>query len=89
MGKIQRAREVGYKIQGVYVTIPTQVAVDRVRARTEATGRPVALDTGLKTNAGMSRVVSHVASSIDTFRLFDTNNAGAPTLVASATRQED
>jgi hypothetical protein len=44
-------------------------------------------DAGYKIPGVYATISTYVAKSFDTFRLFDTNNAGAPTLVASATKE--
>lgn len=83
--KIEGARAAGYKVEGHYVTCPTETAVSRAQARGERTGRFVPESIIRGTHSAVSRVVPEVASDFDSFTLVDTS-ARTPRKVASATR---
>jgi len=83
--KIEGARAAGYKVEGHYVTVPTDVAVSRAQARGERTGRVVPEGIIRKTHSAVSRVAPEVASEFDSFTLVDTSGR-TPVKVASTTK---
>jgi predicted ABC-type ATPase len=86
--KIEGARAAGYKVEGNYVTCPTDMAVDRAIERgKKPEGRVVPEDVVRGTHRDVSRVAPVVASDFDTFTLIDTSE-GTPRRVASTTRGE-
>jgi predicted ABC-type ATPase len=76
VGKIDAAHEAGYKVNGIYVTCPTDEAVSRAVARAEKTGRVVPESTIRSTHASVSRIVPEIASKFDSFKLVDTTPGG-------------
>lgn len=87
-GKISAARAAGYRVEGHYVTCPTEVAVSRAQARGERTGRNVPEQVVRGTHAAVSRVVPEVAREFDSFTLVDTGG-GSPRRVATGKKGED
>jgi predicted ABC-type ATPase len=73
-GKIDKARANGYKVKGYYATVPTQVAVDRAKARGEKTGRIVPETVIRSTHKSVSQVFSTAVKGMDSVQLFDTSN---------------
>ena len=86
--KIQAAREKGYKVEGAYVTVPTEVAVERAVARGKKIGRVVPRKQIEKTHAAVSRIFPKVASEFDHVTLYDTS-AGKPVLIAECSRGQE
>ena len=84
IGKVTSARNAGYKVNGVYVTVPTQTALDRALARGKETGRFVSPDVITNTHVGVSRTFPAITNQFDSLKLFDTS--GTPKLIASGTR---
>ena len=82
-GKMSYARNKGYKVAAVYVTVPTSMAISRAQGRGEKTGRFVPESITRGTHAGVSKVFSHAANSVDTMTLWDTSAGGAGLLLAS------
>lgn len=99
-GKVDNARSAGYKVTGIYATVPTAVAVQRATDR----GRPVGqkytkpdgttgegqgryVDPGVVVGVhrGVSRVFPEVSKSFDSVKLFDTSGS-PPKLIAEGTR---
>jgi predicted ABC-type ATPase len=84
IGKVTSARNAGYKVNGVYVTVPTQTALDRALARGKETGRFVSPDVITNTHVGVSRTFPAITNQFDSLKLFDTS--GTPKLIASGTK---
>ena len=82
--KIAKSRASGYKVRGIYVTVPTETAVSRAEERGKKTGRFVPVTTIRATHAAVSRIAPQVANSFDTFELWDTTSSSVR--VATATR---
>lgn len=83
--KIKSARDKGYKVEGAYVTVPTDIAVERAVARGKKIGRVVPAERIRKTHADVSRIFPKVASEFDHVTLYDTR-AGKPVLIAECFR---
>lgn len=82
--KIAQARAAGYEVNGYYVTVPTEVAVQRSEARAAKTGRAVPATTIRAIHASVSEILPQVASEFDRMALYDTN--GPLKQLAAATR---
>jgi len=80
--KINAAREAGYSVGANYVTIPTDVAVERAAKRAERSGRLVPESVIRHTHAAVSAVFPDVVDDFDDISLFDNSSDGPPTLVA-------
>ena len=92
LGKIAAAEACGYQTQGIYVTCPTDMAVERAGVRAEHSGRAVPEEYIRGVHSTISTIVPQIASSFDSFRLIDTTNAqpGDPaTVIAQATKGSD
>lgn len=89
-GKIERAQRAGYRVDGVYGTIPTQLAWARnlLRAHMPGTVRgEVSPQATTGSHQKVSQVVKDGATDVfDTFRLYDTSSRPPYTLVAEATK---
>lgn len=83
--KIAQAHANGYKARAEYVTVPTETAVSRARARGEKTGRVVPDTVTRGTHVNVSRTFPSVADKFDSVTLYDTSS-GAPKLIASGTK---
>ena len=92
-GKIGDAKAAGYKVRGVYVTVPTEVAVGRVRTRGAKPlyeganyGRVVADSVTRDIHISVSRVLPAVATKglFDSVELWD--NSSSPVLVFSSAK---
>lgn len=83
--KIDQARNAGLKVEGVYCTCPTQVAIDRSTARAAKTGRKVPIDKIKGIHKNVSAILPEIADRFDSVKLYDTSTNDA-VLVASATR---
>ena len=83
--KIEAARAAGYTVEGAYVTVPTDVAVQRAVARGKKIGRVVPPEKIAATHAAVSRIFPKVASEFDHVTLYDTS-AGKPVLIAECRR---
>lgn len=84
MSKIDKAREAGYRVDGVYVSIDTEEAVARSAARGLRTGRVVPESIIREVHAGVSEVYPQVAHLFDTTQLV--NNQVNPTVIARGLR---
>lgn len=91
MKKINEARDAGMKVEGCYVTCPTETALERAIARGQRTGRVVDPMVIKKTHAEVSRLFPKVASEFDHIRLFDTNvpKGSKPKLIAECFRGQE
>lgn len=82
LGKIAQARVAGFGVQGVYVTIPTDEAVDRANSRAERTGRVVDESVIRDTHASVSNILPNVLDAFDSVQLIDNTN-GARTIMTA------
>ena len=85
--KIDDARARGYKIEAHYVTIPTDVAIERNHARFKETGRlvPDSIIENAHRKVTDTVLASIEAGLFDEFDLWDTDtNFGPPVLIATA-----
>ena len=69
--KIQAARDAGYSVHGFYVTIPTEVAVERAYKRGLKTGRQVPDAVIRNTHRSVSQVLDELRDEFDTVVLYD------------------
>ena len=100
--KITLIRARGYKVNGLYATIPSDLAVERAMGR----GAPVGMKTKIADGSeiigegrylspklvraihgDVSRVFLSIANLFDNVKLFDTSTKGAPVVIYSSTRQ--
>lgn len=72
--KIMNARKAGLRVEGVYATVPTDVAVKRSMARAKKTGREVPLEIIKGTHRNVSKVLPQCAELFDDVKLFDTTD---------------
>lgn len=89
--KIDLPRANGYTVKGVYVTCPTQDALDRNQARGQVTGRFVPPDELAGIHSNISNIVPAIANKFDQFTLIDTTNTheGDPAhVIATAGRDQ-
>jgi predicted ABC-type ATPase len=80
-GKVNAARDAGYTVHGRYVTVDTDEAVKRARARAQKTGRMVPEPVIRETHASVSSVFDQAAKSglFDSVQLFDNSTPmGSP-----------
>lgn len=91
MKKIKTARDAGYKVEGAYVTVPTDVAIPRAMARAERTGRYVPEAQLRKIHAEVSKVFPQIASEFDHVTLYDTSGpkGSKPVLIAECYRGQE
>ena len=73
--KIGTARAAGYRVQGHYVTVPTDVAVHRANVRGAQTGRYVPETLVRGSHAGVSATLPQVYRDFDSVDLFDTRGS--------------
>lgn len=88
--KIYDARNRGYKVNAVYATVPTQMAVDRSNARALKAGEnrfvPTSIVTG--THRDVSRIFPEITSRglFDSVTLVDTQEFETPRVLATGDR---
>ena len=82
--KVKGLQAKGARVEAEYVTVPTQVAVDRSNARGEKTGRFVPEETVKMIHAKVSQILPEAVKHnlFDSVRLWDTTTK-VPTLVMS------
>ena len=85
--KIKSARDAGMRIEGVYCTCPTQVAVDRSLERAKKTGRDVPINKIKNIHKNVSQIFPQIASEFDSVKLVDTTTK-TPVLIATCKRGE-
>jgi len=88
IGKITTAKQAGYKVNGVYVTVPTERALAGALARGKETGRYVMPEVITATHAGVSRTFPLITNQFDSLKLFDTTDLfekGVVKLIGSGT----
>ena len=72
--KIEAARKAGLRVEGVYATVPTEVALARSYARGVKTGRVVPNAVIEQTHKKVSQVLPECAHLFDDVKLFDTTD---------------
>lgn len=82
MKKINNARAAGMKVNAVYVTCDTELAVKRAVVRGEKTGRYVDPKTIRKTHRAVSQILPQCADKFDKGELYDTSGS-KPILIAT------
>lgn len=85
MSKIEEARAKGMKVEGYYVTCPTQIAVDRNQARAndpKEKGRLVREEIVRATHKKVSQILPQVAKHFDRVQLYDSGDGFPPKLIA-------
>lgn len=70
-GKIQAGKDAGYTVNGIYVTVPSDVAVARAEARGARTGRFVPETVLRRTHAAVSDIYGKAYKDFDTAEVFD------------------
>jgi predicted ABC-type ATPase len=70
--KIQRVKDAGYKINGVYTTIDIEEAKKRAKARGDKTGRYIPDDFLQHAHQTVAAIVPEVVDMFDDFVLYDT-----------------
>ena len=88
IGKITTARNNGYKVNGVYVTMPTEQAVAGAVQRAAETGRTVFPTIIRETHVGVSRTFPAITNQFDSLQLWDTTKLvtdKVSTLIGSGT----
>jgi predicted ABC-type ATPase len=80
--KIDAARDAGYQVEAVYVTLPTDMAVKNAYNRGLETGRFVPEEVIRGTHAGVSETFPVIADRFDKVTLFDTSEMGKPKVIA-------
>lgn len=80
--KIKQGRDKGYKIIGEYVTIPTELAIERAIERGRKTGRVINKDIMRSIHKGVSKVMTEVAPEFDELNLYD--NTDEPIKIGTA-----
>jgi predicted ABC-type ATPase len=73
-GKIDEARANGYIVNGAYVTVPTETAVERSNARGERTGRVVPEAVIRDIHASVSEIFPKITGKFDSVKLVDTSD---------------
>ncbi len=73
-GKITTAKAAGYRVEGHYVTVPTDLAVQRANARGAQTGRYVPESVVRSTHAGVSSALPQVYPDFDAVNLYDSRS---------------
>ena len=61
-------------VEGIYATVPTDVAISRALARAEKTGRYVNLDTIRDIHKKVSQILPEIAAEFDIVKLYDTTD---------------
>lgn len=74
--KINNAKNAGMIVEGIYATVPTQIAVDRSAQRALKTGREVPPHVITNIHKKVSQILPQVAAQFDSVKLYDTT-AGA------------
>lgn len=85
--KIAQARSHGMRVNAVYVTVPTKVALERANKRGEKTGRVIDENVIRNIHKSVSKTALAVADQFDDFKLYDTQGK-TPILIASCKRGE-
>lgn len=80
--KIDAARAAGYRVQGMYATVPTEVAMARAIGRGRTEGRVVPPSVIEGTHASISGIFGDLTDMFDDIMLFE--NGNGPNLIAEA-----
>ena len=72
--KIIDARNVNMTVNGVYATVPTEMAIERAVARASLTGRSVAITKVRELHKSVSEILPECAHLFDTVELYDTTS---------------
>lgn len=72
--KIQAAKKAGMIVEGIYATVPTDVAISRALARAAKTGRFVDSSIISSTHKKVSQILPQIAHLFDTVKLYDTTD---------------
>jgi DNA topoisomerase IB/predicted ABC-type ATPase len=80
--RIDTARAAGYEVNGYYVTVPTEIALERADKRAAKTGRHVPAHIVRGTHQKVSAVLPQIVDDFDNLELWDTDTQPM-TLVAS------
>jgi len=88
MKKIKQARDAGYKVEGAYVTVPTEVAIPRAMERGIKQGRIVPEKDIRRIHAEVSRIFPQIAPEFDHVVLYDTSGpkGSKPVMIAECFR---
>lgn len=88
--KLEYAHRMGYRVNGVYVTCPTDVAVERNagRSQTDTYNRMVPESEVRKIHRNVSSVFPQIASEFDHVDLYDTTTK-PPTKIAECNRGQE
>lgn len=81
-GKVDKARKSGYRVEGIYATVPTAEAIRRSNDRGKETGRYVPESVIRGTHASVSRIFPAATKMFDRISLYD--NSNGPRLIATA-----
>ena len=82
LSKIRAAKEAGMVVNGVYVTIPTELALSRAMERAAKTGRMVPVSQITTIHRKVSQILPEIASEFDSVKLYD-NSGSTPRLIAT------
>jgi predicted ABC-type ATPase len=80
--KITAAKAAGMVVNGVYVTVPTEVAVKRAVGRGKETGRYINKRTIRNIHSKVSQILPKIADKFDDLKLYD-NSGSVPVLIAT------
>ena len=72
--KISGAKQAGYKVNGVYVTQPTELALQGALARGAKTGRYVNERVIIETHKGVSQTFPKIVGQFDSVKLYETRD---------------
>lgn len=83
--KVQKMRDSGQKVEGHYVTVPTEMAIERNRARAKKTGRLPPEGMVRRCHASVSNVLGKALKDglFDEVSLYDTSAGGEAVKVVS------
>ena len=87
LAKIKAAKDAGFKVEGIYVTIPTEVAIAREASRAAVSGRSVPRRIIEGTHRGVSVTLPAIISEFDSVSLWsnDVPEGAKPVLVVKGT----
>lgn len=79
--KLKQARDAGMRVEGIYATCPTEMALERATARAAKTGREVNPNVITGTHVKVSKILPQCADQFDDVKLLDTSDK--PTVIAT------
>lgn len=85
IGKLKPARDAGYEINGYYVTVDSDIAVQRAQKRGERTGRFVAESVIRDTHKKVSQTLPGLLDEFDNLKIYD-NSGAEPVLIGEKTK---